>query len=724
MPAAVLIGCPRRLPVAPSFICRLLAIGAVALAPAACHRHGDDPGTSVVPSAYTVSGSIAGLDSAGLVLQNNGVDELAIAANASSFRFAGFIPAGGGYEVTVSTQPPGLTCTVSNGSGVNVTTAVSDVSVSCSPTTYPIAGTITGLGGATGLVLQNNGGDDLIVPANMSSFQFATWIANGGDYNVTVVSQPDGLTCTVSRGTGTHLSAVVTDVSIACNPLTYTVAGAVSGLGGDGLVLQNNGGDTLTVNAGASAFQFATPIAAGGGYDVTVLSQPAGLTCSVNNGAASHVNANVTHVQITCSTSLFMVGGSVTGLTGSGLVLQNNGTDNLSIAAHATSFQFATALAFGASSTVTVQSQPVGQICSVSNGSSIVNGDVTNVAIFCADIITYTLTASAGVNGTIAPNGAISVNDGQNQGFTATPDAGWAIDQWLVDGAVVQSGGSVYAVSNVTANHTVQVTFAHATLASSVASMVLATNASSRQITITNTGSIAANNVIVSYPAWPAGTTSNSTCGSTLAAGSSCTITIEPGPAATSNCATGIAAVGDTIAVSADDASTAQIDVAVLTHGCVHQGGYLAVIDDTTPITGSIGGLIAATTDTSTPLEWSNLFMSAATSTVDGLMNTAIIVADAGNNGGTPYAAGVCNDLSEGGYTDWYLPARDQLLNLYLNLISSGVSGSPDPGSYYWSSTQTTPTTAWFVSALIGGGNIAEANVHSIYPVRCARTVN
>lgn len=718
-----LIGRRRPPPAIPSFICKLLTIGAAALALAACHhhdRHTDYPGGSSAPPNYPVSGSIVGLDAAGLILQNNGGEEQSIAANASAFRFAGVIPAGGSYDVTVSAQPPGLTCIISNGTGTNITAAVSNVGVSCSPITYPIAGTITGLGGATGLVLQNDGGDDLSVPANMSSFQFTTWVRLGGDYNVTVASQPDGLTCTVSHGAGTDISAPVTDVSVACDPITYTVAGAISGLSTSGLILQNNGGDALTVNASASAFQFATPIAAGGGYNVTVLSQPTGLTCTVNNGAASPINADVTSVQITCSTSLFTVGGSVTSLTGSGLVLQNNGADNSSITAGATSFEFATPLAFGAYSNVTVQSQPVGQICTVSNGSSIINGNVTNVAIVCADIITYTLTPSAGANGTISPNSPLSVNDGQSQGFTATPDAGWAIDQWLVDGSAVQSGGSVYTLSNVTANHTVQVTFATATLASSVSSLALATSSSARQITVTNTGSIAATNVIVNYPTWPTGTLANSTCGSTLAAAASCTITATPGATATSNCGTGIAPTSDAITVSADDASTTQVDVTVLTYGCIDQGGYLAVIDDTTPTTGSIGGVIAATTDMSTSLGWSNYFMIAATSTTDGAANTATIIATMGANGGTPYAALACANLPDGGYVDWYLPARDQLVDLYLNLTSSGVSGSPSPANIYWSSTETAPVNAWTVSA----GNIAEVDVHSVNSVRCARTIN
>jgi hypothetical protein len=77
-----------------------------------------------------------------------------------------------------------------------------------------IGGTVTGLT-ATGLVLQNNGGDDLTVAANASSFAFATPVANGSAYSVSVLAQPSGLTCTVQNGSGTA-SASVSNVAVGC----------------------------------------------------------------------------------------------------------------------------------------------------------------------------------------------------------------------------------------------------------------------------------------------------------------------------------------------------------------------------------------------------------------------------------------------------------------------------------------------------------------------------
>jgi hypothetical protein len=83
--------------------------------------------------------------------------------------------------------------------------------------TYAIGGTITGLT-ATGLVLQNNAGDDLTLASGATSFTFITKVS--GTYAVTVKTQPTGLKCTVSSGTGTA-TANVTNISIACVTLGF-----------------------------------------------------------------------------------------------------------------------------------------------------------------------------------------------------------------------------------------------------------------------------------------------------------------------------------------------------------------------------------------------------------------------------------------------------------------------------------------------------------------------
>lgn len=165
---------------------------------------------------------------------------------------------------------------------------------------FSVGGSVSGLAGG-GLVLQLNGAGDLPVSAS-GSFSFATKIQSGGNYAVTVKTQPAAplQTCTVSSGLGTVGSADVTSVSVVCSTDAFKVGGTVSGLAGT-LVLQNNGGDDLVLSDNGD-FSFVTPVAAGAGYSVSVKTQPAAQICTVSAGAGSVGSAAITGIQVSCGT--------------------------------------------------------------------------------------------------------------------------------------------------------------------------------------------------------------------------------------------------------------------------------------------------------------------------------------------------------------------------------------------------------------------------------------
>jgi 6-phosphogluconolactonase (cycloisomerase 2 family) len=254
------------------------------------------------PATYSVGGTVQGLTASGLVLQDNGADNLTIAANSTTFKFPTMITSGAPYAVTVLTQPTGQTCTLGSGSGT-ASTNVTSVAVTCTANTYLVTGSITGLTG-TGLVLQNNGGGNLTVAANATTFTFPAALATGAAYSITVLTQPASppLNCTVNNGSGTIAVADVTNVQVACVPATFSVGGTITGLTSAGLVITNNGGDSMTVPANATTFTFATSELTGAAYAVTVNTQPGSPReyCSVANAGGTIVATNISTVAINC----------------------------------------------------------------------------------------------------------------------------------------------------------------------------------------------------------------------------------------------------------------------------------------------------------------------------------------------------------------------------------------------------------------------------------------
>jgi hypothetical protein len=71
----------------------------------------------------------------------------------------------------------------------------------------------------------------------------------------------------------------------------------------------------------------------------------------------------------------------------------------------------------------------------------------------------YTITATAGANGSISPNGSVSVTKGADQTFTFTPAVGYQTDAVKVDGTAVNVSGNSYTFTNVQANHSIEVSF-------------------------------------------------------------------------------------------------------------------------------------------------------------------------------------------------------------------------------------------------------------------------
>jgi len=129
----------------------------------------------------------------------------------------------------------------------------------------------------------------------------------------------------------------------------------------------------------------------------------------------------------------------------------------------------------------------------------------------------------------------------------------------------------------------------------------------------------------------------------------------------------------------------------VFTIGQSYQGGIIFYIDSSKQ-----HGLIAPLLDQVTQppgIEWYygiNLTIGTGTAIGTGQANTAAIVKAQGLGN---YAAKLCDDLVLNGYSDWYLPSKDELNQLYLN---KAVVGGFASYTAYWSSSEFDSNGAWY----------------------------
>ena len=153
--------------------------------------------------------------------------------------------------------------------------------------------------------------------------------------------------------------------------------------------------------------------------------------------------------------------------------------------------------------------------------------------------------------------------------------------------------------------------------------------------------------------------------------------------------------------------------------GTYYQGGIIAYLDNTKQ-----HGLIAAPEDQSTGIQWYNgsYIDTGATGTIIGAgkSNTTAIVQAQGLG---VYAAKLCDDLVLNGYSDWFLPSKDELNMLYQNRdLIGGFNTSYGSDSYYWSSSEINNNNAWYQSLFNGVQyNYYDYTKNSAYRVRAVR---
>jgi len=131
----------------------------------------------------------------------------------------------------------------------------------------------------------------------------------------------------------------------------------------------------------------------------------------------------------------------------------------------------------------------------------------------------------------------------------------------------------------------------------------------------------------------------------------------------------------------------------VLAIGDPYAGGFIFFLD------GNEGGLVCAWKDQNdgSGMAWANqqdvLTGASGESVGSGQSNTAAIVNVLGED--NDYAARLCENLEFEGYSDWFLPSKDELNLIFVNLHSAATSLGDFQNSFYWSSTEDDEGDAW-----------------------------
>ena len=153
---------------------------------------------------------------------------------------------------------------------------------------------------------------------------------------------------------------------------------------------------------------------------------------------------------------------------------------------------------------------------------------------------------------------------------------------------------------------------------------------------------------------------------------------------------------------------------------------YIFESGDTGYVAGETHGLIAAVQDQSSGIRWYNgsntRTWATATTIGTGSANTDAIIAVQGATE-TSYAAGLARAYTGGGFTDWFLPSIDELAQMYTNKATINTTASANGGSnfanaYYWSSTESGISSAWYKNLNHGyqsdGSKYGEKDVRAV----------
>ncbi|MBI1807829.1 MAG: right-handed parallel beta-helix repeat-containing protein [Ignavibacteria bacterium] len=260
---------------------------------------------------------------------------------------------------------------------------------------------------------------------------------------------------TATPASGYNFSGWSGDASGSANPMSLTINGnktitatftqstfiITASAGTNGTVTPSG---AVSVNSGSSQSFTITPSA---GYHIDSV-----IVDGTNQGAVSSYSFTNVTASHSISASFSINTYTIAATAGSNGSISPSGS---------------VAMNYGANQTFTITANPCYQIDSVIvdgvNQGALSSYTFTNVTAnhtirTVYKINTYTITPTAGSNGSISPSTATSVNCGSSQTFTITPNSCYRVDSLIVDG-INQGSLTSYTFTNVAIDHTIRATF-------------------------------------------------------------------------------------------------------------------------------------------------------------------------------------------------------------------------------------------------------------------------
>ena len=150
----------------------------------------------------------------------------------------------------------------------------------------------------------------------------------------------------------------------------------------------------------------------------------------------------------------------------------------------------------------------------------------------------------------------------------------------------------------------------------------------------------------------------------------------------------------------------------VFAPGLAYKGGYIFYVEPS-----GNNGLMCAATDLQARPYGCGLPMNTSTAIGTGLANTNAVMSTCTNMNSYTSAAAECKNASINGFTDWYLPSRDELSLMYSNLRANNIGNFAC--EHYWSSSQYNNDLIWAVF-FCGGAQFYDYSYKTYYvrPVR------